>query len=264
MIHTTDIEVSAAREHIPDLFIFMHMPDAIHQYHSTPCNKYRSLLIETLQLALIQITQSFFRNVDHITIFVSSLLCHLIYLLLPAACVVNEDGPVQDMNSSECLVRDMIPRVVGKTLITWGVIEVVRTHGLEEVSVVNSEPDGSSHDASRFTILANNINITLVTLLPRSPHILARSLAILGYCWRMAITSSVIFNFLNFFYVAPPQYAGPFWAYYINTKEIGGHQPFLRPSPYCWININGLLLTVLGVICLLSASGCAQSGHFCF
>ena len=27
---------------------------------------------------------------------------------------------------------------------------------------------------------------------------------------------------------------------------------------------NGLLLTVLGVICLLSASGCAQSGHFCF
>jgi hypothetical protein len=26
----------------------------------------------------------------------------------------------------------------------------------------------------------------------------------------------------------------------------------------------GLLLNVLGVICLLSASGCAQSGHFCF
>ena len=32
----------------------------------------------------------------------------------------------------------------------------------------------------------------------------------------------------------------------------------------CLWKLKGSLLTVLGVICLLSARGCAQNGHFCF
>jgi hypothetical protein len=42
------------------------------------------------------------------------------------------------------------------------------------------------------------------------------------------------------------------------------HCRYIRTHALFDPNKNGLLLTVLGVISPLSASGCAENGHFCF
>jgi len=100
MVRTTDVKVSAAREHVPNLIILVHM-----------------FFIETFQLSLIQIPKPFPRNVDDVPIFVVPLFCHFVDLLLPAPTGVDRNGPMQDIDSIESFIRDMIARVVRKALI---------------------------------------------------------------------------------------------------------------------------------------------------
>ena len=95
---------------------------------SMPSSAFHSLLIETFQLALIEIPKAFFSDLHNVTILVASLICHCVNLLLPAPCVINRDGPVQGLDSSHGFIRDWITRVVGKALVTSGIIKIVCTH----------------------------------------------------------------------------------------------------------------------------------------